>query len=250
MSLYGKVKSAYHLVVPAPARRWAHEHAPGLLLALRYRVVSRLEQGAETDELYDAWYYDQDVEPLMLSSADAIAASIEREFKPRFVIDVGCGTGALMSSLERLGIPCLGFDYAQAALERCRRRGVSARRLDIGHDPFPPERADLVVSTEVAEHLPESSADRFVDLLTTLAPIAVVTAALPGSGGKDHVNEQPNEYWIAKFAARRFEYEHGLTIRLRRDWEADGVAETFFRSLMSFRAAGGDASFRPVSEDS
>lgn len=217
-----------------------HAHAPDFVLALRYRIVSRLERRAETDEIYDAYYYDEDVDPLMLSSADAIAASLEREFKPAFAIDVGCGTGALIASLEQIGVRCLGLDHARAALQRCRERGVDARRFDIEQDPLPAERADLVLSTEVAEHLPESSADRFVALLTTLAPIAVVTAALPGSRGKDHVNEQPNDYWIAKFSARRFTYERELTMRLRDEWPADGVAETFFRSLMVFHAANDD----------
>jgi SAM-dependent methyltransferase len=161
-----------------------------------------------------------------------------------FAIDVGCGTGALLASLARLEVRTLGFDYAAAALERARERGIDARRLDIEHDPIPPERADLAISTEVAEHLPESSADRFVELLTTLAPVVVITAALPGSRGKDHVNEQPNEYWIDKFRARQFAYDRGLTMRLRDEWREHGVAETFFRSLMIFSAQDHTASTR------
>ncbi len=95
--------------------------------------------------------------------------------------------------------------------------------------------ADLVISTEVAEHLPESAADRFVELLTSVAPAAVVTAALPGSGGKDHVNEQPNAYWVAKFAARGFTLHEELTTRLRDEWRDAGVDQVFYKSLMIFR---------------
>ena len=233
MSLYGRVNAAYHRL-PEPARRWADERAPGSVRTLRRRVVSRLERGAERDELYDGHYYDNVVDPLMLASADAIARSVVRELRPSSVIDVGCGTGALMSSLERLGVRCLGFDQSSASLERCARRGVSARRLDIVHDPVPPDRADVVVSTEVAEHLPEAAAGRFVELLATLAPVALVTAALPGSGGKDHVNEQPNEYWIEKFAARGRHCDRELAERLRAEWRAAGVDEAFFKSVMVF----------------
>jgi SAM-dependent methyltransferase len=238
MSLYGRVNSVYRLL-PVPARGWAQRHAPDSVRRLRRRIVSRLERVAETDELYDGHYYDHVVDPLMLASADAIARSIKGEFEPRSVIDVGCGTGALMLSLERLGISCLGFDRASASLARCAQRGVDARRLDIEQDAFPTDRADLVVSTEVAEHLPESTADRFVELLTTLAPVAVVTAALPDSRGKDHVNEQPNEYWIAKFGARGFAYDRELAMRLRAEWRAAEVDEVFFKSLMVFRASNG-----------
>lgn len=236
MSLYGRVNSVYRLL-PEPARRWAIERAPPGVLGLRQRIVSRLERGAHKDELYDGHYYDHVVDPLMLASADAISRSIQRELGPRSVIDVGCGTGALMLALEQRGLSCVGFDQAGAALERCRQRGVSAHRLDIEHDPFPSERADVVVSTEVAEHLPESAADRFVELLTTLAPIAVVSAAPPGSSGKDHVNEQPAEYWIEKFDERGFAYERELAFRLREEWQGSGVDEAFYKSLMVFRLA-------------
>ena len=107
-----------------------------------------------------------------------------------------------MEALERLGIHCRGFDRAPAALECCRRRNLTARSTTSSATKVPDERADVAVSAEVAEHLPESVADRFVALITTLAPVALVTAALPGMRGKDHVNTQPNEYWIAKFEGR------------------------------------------------
>ena len=235
MSLYGRVNQVYRRL-PEPARRWAVERSPAPVRQLRHRVVSRLERGADADEIYDGRYYDEVVDPLMATSAGPIADSIACEFSAGSVIDVGCGSGALMLALERLGIRSLGFDRSSASLERCAARGLTVRRLDIMRDPFPSDRADLVVSTEVAEHLPEAAADRFVDLLTTLAPRALVTAALPGSGGKDHVNEQPNEYWAAKFAARGWRWEEEWARDLRTQWSAAGVDEAFFKSLMIFRS--------------
>lgn len=237
MSLYGRVNSVYQSL-PAPARRWADERAPQPVRRLRRRIVARLEPAADHDELYDGHYYDRVVDPIMLQSAEVIAGSIQREFGPRSVIDVGCGSGALMLSLERLGVSCLGFDQAEAALERCRARGLRVRRLNIEHDQLPSDRADLVVCMEVAEHVPESAADRLVELLTAVAPIAVVTAALPGVGGKDHVNEQPNAYWMAKFAGRGFGHEQELAMLLRDEWRAGGADEIYFKSLMVFGAAG------------
>lgn len=235
MSLYGSLNAVYR-ALPAPARRWANERAPRPLRTLRRRVVSRLERRAKPDELYNRDYYERVVDPLMLASADAIAASIKRELQPASAIDVGCGTGALMRALERQGIRCTGFDQAAAALEHCRERGLSVRRLDVVRDPFPADRADVALSTEVAEHLPASAADRFVELLTTLAPLVLLTAALPDTGGKDHVNEQPNEYWIAKFAARGFGHERELAWALRDEWRVAGVDPVYFKSLMVFRS--------------
>jgi SAM-dependent methyltransferase len=234
VTLYGRLTTIYR-TVPEPARRWTIDHLPRPLLSLRQRLLVRLERGADREELYDDWYYDNVVDPMMLASADTIARSLQRELQPGSAIDVGCGTGALMLALERQDVRCLGFDAAEPALERCRRRGLAVRRLDIARDPIPPDRADLVVSTEVAEHLPKQVADRFVDLLCALAPVTVVTAALPGASGKDHVNLQPNEYWIAKFEDRGSAYDRELALRLREEWSAAGVDEAFFGSLMVFR---------------
>jgi SAM-dependent methyltransferase len=235
MSLYGGLNTVYR-ALPEPARRWVNERAPLPLRRLRRRVVSRLERTAEPDELYNRHYYEQVVDPIMLASADTMAASIQRELAPRSLIDVGCGTGALMLALERLGVGCTGFDQATAALAHCRERGLTVRQLDIVRDPLPQERADVAVSTEVAEHLPQSASERFVELLTAVAPVVLMSAALPGTGGKDHVNEQPSEYWIAKFAARGFQHDRALSTRLREEWRDAGVDPIYFKSLMIFRA--------------
>ena len=233
LTLYGKVKPLY-LALPQGARRWILQRALHRAPRVSHRIVSWLERRAAPDELYDERYYD-DIDPFMLVSAPAISRSIRREFEPQSVIDVGCGAGALLASLEEAGVTCVGFDYAEAALERCRRSGLTVRRLDIQRDSIPPDRAGVVVSTEVAEHLDRESADRFVELLTTLAPIAVVTAALPGQGGTDHVNEQPSEYWIEKFEARGFAFDGDLSTRLRAEWRDAGVEEFLCSSLMIFR---------------
>ena len=78
MSLYGTVNRMYR-ILPGPARRWADERAPQPVRSLRRRIVSRLAQRAQPDELYNGRYYDEVVDPIMLESAEAIAESIARE---------------------------------------------------------------------------------------------------------------------------------------------------------------------------
>lgn len=63
---------------------------------------------------------------------------------------------------------------------------------------------DLAMSLEVAEHLPESAADTFVETLTKLSDNIVFSAAIPNQGGQNHINEQWHTYWIEKFEARGF----------------------------------------------
>jgi hypothetical protein len=93
---------------------------------------------------------------------------------------------------------------------------------------------DVAISTEVAEHLPERFADRYVDLLTKAAPQIVFTAAFPGQGGADHVNEQPASYWIGKFSARGFAFDEPLSREWRRQWKEAGIARWYWMNAMIF----------------
>jgi hypothetical protein len=62
-----------------------------------------------------------------------------------------------------------------------------------------------------------------------------MTAATPGQGGTEHVNEQPNEYWIEKFRHRGFALDRETTDRIRRDWARAETAGFYHSNLMIFR---------------
>lgn len=125
--------------------------------------------------------------------------------QPASVVDVGCGTagwGAAARSLGVEDIVGLDGDY------------VDRSQLQIPADRFVPtdlsrpfslgRRFDLAICTEVAEHLPASRADSFVQDLTSHAAAIVFSAAVPWQGGTHHVNEQWPSYWAAKFGRRGF----------------------------------------------
>jgi hypothetical protein len=89
---------------------------------------------------------------------------------------------------------------------------------------------------EVAEHLPEKAAGRYVDLLTRLSSVIVFTAAPPGQGGQDHINEQPPSYWISKFQDLGFAQDRLLSERWRKIWRgSSAVASWYYENLMIFR---------------
>jgi hypothetical protein len=73
--------------------------------------------------------------------------------------------------------------------------------------------------------------------LVGIAETVVLTAATPSDSGTDHINEQPNAYWIAKLADRGRAFDESLSMRLRREWEEAGVAGCFWTSAMVFRNA-------------
>ena len=120
------------------------------------------------------------------------------------VLDVGCGAGAWLSVWKSRGVSIRGLDGAY----------VDASALLIDPEEFQPhdlttpftlgQRFDLVQSLEVAEHLPEEAAADFVANLCASTDIVLFSAAAPGQGGENHINEQPYEYWQALFDSEGF----------------------------------------------
>ena len=233
-STYGILKSIWCGILPKKVRRSIYERFPSK--RLYHSVLARLQAGAEHEEIYDQDYYDDLVDPPMQQSAEVMARSFQEAFRPASVVDVGCGTGVLLGACANLGMRANGLEYSAAALDICRKRGIAAEKFDIESAVPAGIHADLAVSTEVAEHLKECYANRFVDLLCSIASTVVLTAAVPGyRRGDDHVNEQPNDYWIAKFDERGYVYDRTLAERWRREWPAAGVHGIYHSTVMVFR---------------
>jgi SAM-dependent methyltransferase len=192
-----------------------------------------LESKAEHSEVYDLQYYLKYSDNVAVS-AKAIAEYIVSKERPTSCIDIGCGSGEVLESLSALGVSCLGYDNSSAALELCAGKGLNVLKLDLEDAPIPDKIADVAISTEVAEHIPEAFADAYVAFLVGTAPVVYMTAATPGQGGTDHVNEQPNEYWIKKFSEHRFIYDAD-TSEVRRIWRAAGVDRYRAHNLLIFR---------------
>ncbi len=120
-------------------------------------------------------------------------------------IDFGCGNGMLIHQLMHLNKRVLGIDIAAAA---CEVTPESVRQCIVYRDVSQPiffGKFDLVISLETAEHLTLESSDQFIDNLVnhTLGPICF-SAAVPEQGGSGHINEQPPEFWLSRFARRNY----------------------------------------------
>ena len=186
--------------------------------------------------VYNPTYYacvDSDA----MRSRDAMADSIVTDLKPKTLVDIGCGTGALLEAICMRGVQGVGMEYSDAGRAMCEKRRLNVRKFNILTDTPPNDikNQDVAISFEVAEHLPESGADRFVELLCSLANVVVCSAATPGQGGADHLNEQPHDYWIARFRARSFEYDAAQTEAWQATWRNKSVARFYSANVMIFR---------------
>ncbi len=138
-------------------------------------------------------------------SAEEIVPLVLSLIRPRNVIDVGCGDGSWLSVFREHGIAdVVGVDGDYVDRSKLRIPEDRYVPFDV-RKPFRMDRQfGLVVSLEVAEHLPEECASIFVDSLTSLGPVILFSAAIPFQGGTDHVNEQWPDYWVIRFQERGY----------------------------------------------
>lgn len=74
-----------------------------------------------------------------------------RQLNPQSITDLGCGDGGLLSLFK--DIPSWGYDFQPSNAEGWEERGVTAQKLDFVAQPDKIVWGQLVVVTEVLEHL-------------------------------------------------------------------------------------------------
>lgn len=120
------------------------------------------------------------------------------------VVDFGCGEGAWLRAWSEAGASVTGVDGPYIDRRHLLISPSEFHAADIAEPIDLGKQFDLVQSLEVAEHLPAAKAETFVDTLTAHGPLVLFSAAVPGQGGENHVNEQPLDYWRALFRKRGY----------------------------------------------
>jgi SAM-dependent methyltransferase len=140
------------------------------------------------------------------ASAATVVPKILEVFKPRSVIDIGCGVGTWLKVFKDHGVERLrGLDGSYVKEVDFRIDWSSFRQADL-ENPSRPEGESFEIATclEVAEHITPTRADAFVEFLAGCADVIVFSAAIPHQGGTDHRNEQWQSFWAAKFMKHDF----------------------------------------------
>jgi SAM-dependent methyltransferase len=115
------------------------------------------------------------------------------------VLDVGCGAGAWLAVWKSLNVEVTGLDGSYVHMDQLLIDQSEFVPKDLNKSFSLDRRFSLAQSLEVAEHLPPSSAPDFIASLCRHADMVLFSAATPGQGGENHINEQSYAYWREHF---------------------------------------------------
>ena len=167
-----------------------------------------------------------------IPAARRVMRELSQLLQPASVVDLGCGDGSFLSAVaefgveDMLGVEGVWIDDAQLAIAP-----ELIRRHDLNQAFRCPRRFDLAVSIEVAEHLAPERGAGFVEDLTLLADVVLFSAAIPGQGGTNHINERWQSYWAGLFAARGYHVIDCLRPSL---WSDDDVPHSWRQNLLLY----------------
>jgi SAM-dependent methyltransferase len=150
--------------------------------------------------------------------------------RARTILDVGCGTGRTTFYLHQRGFETLGIEASGVAIRSSERPDL-IRQHDLRLPLDLKKSFDLIWCFEVAEHIHPKFVNTFVDSLVRHSKVVALSAAPPGQGGEGHFNEQPQAYWVAKFADRGY--------ALHAEWTAamQEIEEFYSENMMVFTAS-------------
>jgi len=159
----------------------------------------------QPEKLYHSGFYRRQADDSH-RSAVTVLSHLFRLYRPSSVLDVGCGAGTWLRAAMDLGIrDVFGIDGHALSDSELRIPHSSYLKVDLAHTtPIIGRRFDLAMSLEVGEHLPPSRASALVSVLTDASDVVLFSAAVPGQGGRHHINEQFPSFWIPLFARLGF----------------------------------------------
>lgn len=151
--------------------------------------------------------YKHEVAVHNTKAAEITVPEILKLVQAKSALDVGCGIGTWLHVLSKNGVKdIMGIDgdYVDRELLFKYISADQFKAVDLEKSFDLGRKFDLAISLEVAEHLNEASADTFIDSICRHADTIIFSAAIPGQGGQNHINEQWATYWMDKFKRNNY----------------------------------------------
>ncbi|MBE9039590.1 methyltransferase domain-containing protein [Oscillatoriales cyanobacterium LEGE 11467] len=174
----------------------------------------------------------QEIQKYSYESACEIVPLVLEVVNCNTIVDVGCGDGTWLKAFQEHGVEdILGIDgdYVTPNILAIPKDNFSS--FDLTKKLTLNRKFDLVISLEVAEHLPSEFANTFIDSLTDLGSCILFSAAIPYQPGENHINCQWQDYWVELFKKRGYV---AIDCIRPKTWENQKVAYWFSQNILMF----------------
>jgi SAM-dependent methyltransferase len=152
-----------------------------------------------SDSLYEQYHAQTRFKKLGVNSfhADKALAAYD---DARAVLDFGCGNGYAVQNMRHAGHEWFGIEYSRAAYEKHLQQHPW---FFVGEmDQFADRQFDMIYSTEVLEHIPESTVDDVIAHLCRVAEryLFLTISLRPSSdNNRYHCTLQSRPWWETRF---------------------------------------------------
>ena len=171
-------------------------------IAYRDRVQGQAETFERSEDVPYASFQRRDE---ALECARVYLQYLWQFFQPVTVLDVGCGSSTWLKACHELGSKTLfGLDGEWSSQSLMIDPDINFRGIDLNKPFLAPEKVDMAINLEVAEHLEPSTGPHIIKSLTDSSDVVLFSAAYTGQGGYGHINERPHSYWAELFATHDF----------------------------------------------
>lgn len=141
------------------------------------------------------------------------------------VIDLGAGTGRYVRALRELSYDALGVDGGEGVEQAS---GGLVLHADLTADTLPRycSYREWAICIEVGEHVPEALLRQFLNAICS-AEVRhyLVSWALPGQRGRNHVSCHTPEWVACEFGRRGWRVHEEMTATARKASEQSGFAK-------------------------
>lgn len=133
------------------------------------------------------------------------------------ILEIGCSGGPLLQRLESVGYPNLtGIDVSEAGVAVARQRGISnVSCMDGAHLDFPDASFDLVVASDVLEHI-KDEAQALREWTRVLRPGGQLLVFVPAFQFLWGKHDEVNQHWRRYSAAQLTDALRGAGLQVQR----------------------------------
>ncbi|GEM80025.1 class I SAM-dependent methyltransferase [Vibrio superstes] len=139
-------------------------------------------------------------------AANAIIPVIMQHFVVDSILDVGCGDGTWLKVWQDNHIgDVYGIDGNNLTDKDLLIPRQSLLSMNLCGSFNLKRSFSVAQCLEVAEHIPKKYSSTLIESICKHSDIVIFSAAPPGQGGENHVNEQCYDYWRNIFKKNNFE---------------------------------------------